>query len=146
MVDVVEMGIDKEVKRLLKEDTREQKIIARSAKYRASVKKGFKGQVIMPTDLMSPQEKRKRTIELNKRCKIYNMYDSMISLEEFEELDDIDKKRHLVGYRRRFYVDQIIEEWGISKSKLYYIQRKLKIIKCKSFVSKPRKVKSKENL
>ena len=144
MLGTTEKGIDIEIKLMLDEDIREQKIIARSAKYKASVRKGFKGRVITPTDLMSPQEKRKRTIELNKRCKTYNMYDSMISLEEFEKLNDDDKKRHLIGYRRRFYVDQIIEEWGISKSKLYYIQKKLEIVRCKSFVSKPRKVELKE--
>ncbi|MEN6349391.1 MAG: hypothetical protein ABFD08_08385 [Syntrophomonas sp.] len=65
----------------------------------------------------------------------------MISLDEFNNLPEDEKMNMLQNLKNEVGVKEIIEAWGISRSKLYSIQNKLGIT---SEIKKPRKPKDKK--
>ena len=136
-----------ELTKLFIEDSIEKKVIARGANNRASRKRGFRGAVLMPHDILSASEKRKRTMESKKIINSYNMYDTIIEYSEFKKLDERDKARHVKNYRLRFTAKEIALEWKISTTMFYNIQKKLNVLKDDNFMSeaKKRKLKKEDN-
>lgn len=65
----------------------------------------------------------------------------MISFEEFNSLSEEEQKSMLQNLKSEVSIKEIVEAWGISRSKLYYMQNKLGI---PNEPRKPRKPKEKK--
>jgi hypothetical protein len=77
-------------------------------------KRGYVGRMLFPSDIMSRKDKYNH----RKAGKVImtNMYDTIITYEKFKTLSDEEMKKHLIEYRNRFTMSEIISGMGIGKN------------------------------
>lgn len=109
-------------------DSAEKKMVARNAKHRASRKKGFKGKITFPSDFLKGKEKKLYTNLLNNgKAVTYNMYDTIISYQDFLLLDSENRKKHLEEYCSRFPTSTIASFWNVKRETLYNLRSRYAI-------------------
>lgn len=115
-----------DISKLFHDDVRDKKRAA-SGVYHRTGKRGYVGSVRLTSDLLSGKEKREyqRPGRVNK----YNMYDNIVSFEEFESLSLEDKKKYLSNYRERHSNKEIMKAWGINHNRFYRIVNELDLPK-----------------
>ena len=94
------------------DSVRDKKRTARSARARASRKKGHKGGVKFPYDYLSNKEKKK----LIGKVVIYNMYDKILTREEFNRLGWEGKLQQLDHWKQLHGYKVVGEAWGITST------------------------------
>ncbi len=99
------------IDQLFYEDVREKKRIGSGAFHKRGkgVRQGMRG-IKMPYDFMKTKERNK----LNGECVVSNMYDAIITREEFEQKDDETKKRLLTKWRELYSNKEIMQGMGIT--------------------------------
>lgn len=86
------MELYKEIERMFNDDVREKKRTG-SGVFSKTGKRGYVGTMRMPSDIMS--RKDKYNYRKNGKVESYNMYDSIMNLEQFKKLTGQEKKRAL---------------------------------------------------
>lgn len=89
------------------------------------VKHGISGALKTPYFYMSNREKRK----LNGEVKVYSMFTTIISLEEFQAKDKETQKNLLTKWRELYPNDDIVEGLGCGKKTFYDLITELEIPK-----------------
>lgn len=78
---------------------------------------------------------------------IMNMYDEMISYQEFVNLDLSDQAKHLLEYRKQHTCVEIAEFWSVKKGIVYDLNKRLKSFSNRkeldAIIKAPRQVKEK---
>lgn len=105
-----------EAERAFYEDVREKKKVA-SGVHSKTGKKGYVGKMLFPTDIMS----RKDKYNYRKAGKIVssNLYEKIISIAEFNELEEFEK-RNMLAYWRNVYTSKEIKTGMKVSSATYY--------------------------
>jgi hypothetical protein len=105
-----------EAERAFYEDVREKKKAA-SGVHSKTGKKGYVGKMLFPTDIMS----RKDKYNYRKAGKIVssNLYEKIISIAEFNELEEFEK-RNMLAYWRNVYTSKEIKTGMKVSSATYY--------------------------
>lgn len=108
-----------EIEKLFIKDVREKKSIAHNVVHRASRRKGFKGGVLTPYDLLSPKERKEYTKPSEVR--IYMEEPNIITLDEFRAMNQQKKKEYLTMLHNRGLTwRKLAQEWGVSLSAVKY--------------------------
>lgn len=126
-------------RKVFNEEVREKKVIASGVHHRTG-KRGYVGKMLFPSDLITGKEKRRY-----RKCgkvEVHNMYDNLISYEQFLNLNENEQKQHLTAYRERFSNKEIQQEWKIGSNTLYKLVHNLKLPKAPRT---DRKLKSKRS-
>jgi hypothetical protein len=112
------------IEKVFNEDIKEKRIVA-SGVYSKTGKRGYVGKMLFPSDLMNRKEK----YQYRKAGKVvvYNMYDTIMTYEEFKNLSEEEQKKALIEYRKRFTNKQITNTWGIGEYKIYEIMERLDV-------------------
>ena len=104
----------KEIERMLREDIREKKKTASGSFHMRGkgVKHGFSGALRTPSYYMSNKQKN----QLNGELKVSNMYETILSKEEFFKHSEEMQKIMLTKWRENYQNNEIMEHMGISGS------------------------------
>ncbi|MGY1423413.1 hypothetical protein [Bacillus cereus] len=105
-----------EVQRLLQAEIREKKRTASGIHHKTG-KRGHVGKMLFPTDMLKGKEKR--SYQKASKVEVSNMYEIMMSREEFVTLPIEQQKQMLQGYRMHFHTKDILKHWKISSNTLY---------------------------
>lgn len=95
-----------DIERLLREDSIEKRKAGRGESHRASRKKGFKGSVKFPVDLLRGKERRK-----------YMGEETTLRIVTFQEYKDSEKEQQIKMMRNlleKYSRKELAEIWGIS--------------------------------
>jgi hypothetical protein len=118
-----------DIEKVFNEDIKEKRIIA-SGVYSKTGKRGYVGKMLFPSDLMNRKEKYR--YRKAGKVVVYNMYDTIMSFEEFLKLSEEEQKKALIEYRKRFTNRQITNTWGIGEYKIYEIMQRLDVPRSRS--------------
>lgn len=115
-----------EAEKVFFEDLREKKKAA-SGVHSKTGKNGYTGTIRFPSDLMSRKEK----YNYRKAGKVMttNLFDEILTVEEFEALETYEKKNRLAYWRTQFQNKEILKQMGISNKKYYDIVQELELPK-----------------
>lgn len=105
-----------DVAKMMNQEIREKKRTA-SGVHSKTGKRGYVGKMMFPNDLMSAKEKRQ--YRKSSKVEVYNMYDTMMSYEEFNKLPKADQAKALQAYREKFTLKDIFAHWKIGSNTLY---------------------------
>jgi hypothetical protein len=131
-----------EAERLFYEDMREKKRTASGVHHKTG-KKGYVGKMLFPTDIMSRKDKYNH----RKAGKVMssNIYDEIITIDKFNELEDFEKRNRMAYWRSNYTNKEIKSAMGIANSPYYKIVSELGLPKAPrtQHEYKPRKAKTK---
>lgn len=115
-----------EAKLCFLEDVREKKKAALGVHSKTG-KNGYTGKILFPTDFMSRKEKYNH----RKAGKIMtsNIFDQILTVNEFENLETYEKKNRLAYWRNKFSNKEIMGAMGISNKRYYDIVGELELPK-----------------
>lgn len=124
-----------EAEKVFYEDVREKKRTA-SGVHGKTGKRGYVGTMRFPSDIMS----RKDKYQYRKAGKVMttNMYNEILTLKEFNNLETYEKKNRLQYWRTQFTNDEIRLKMGIGNNTLYKIIKELDLPKAPRTERKPR--------
>lgn len=129
-----------DIEKLFKQEIRDKKVVGYSASKRASRKKGFKGGVKFPYDLLTPSEKRKLTKGEKPVSAEKDYYKDIKNIPDFETITQLMEKEHarniLIITRELHQNKDLIRHWGIRNQDYY---------KLVSVFNLPKKVDIKNN-
>lgn len=105
-----------EAKQCFLEEVREKKKTASGVHHKTG-KRGYVGKMLFPTDIMSRKEKYNH----RKAGKVLtsNLYDEIIALTEFEQLDVFEQRNRLAYWRTQNSNKEIQKAMGVNNSKYY---------------------------
>lgn len=108
------------------EDVREKKKTA-SGVHGKTGKNGYVGKMRFPSDIMSRKDKMK----YKKASKVMttNIFDEILTLDEFEKLEDFEKRNRMQYWRTKYTNKEITTGMGIWNSKYYSIIKELDLPK-----------------
>lgn len=101
---------------MMNQEIREKKRTA-SGVHGKTGKRGYVGKMMFPNDLMSAKEKRQ--YRKSSKVVVSNMYETMMSYEEFLKLSKQDQYNALKAYRENFGVTTIYKTWKIGSNTFY---------------------------
>ncbi|MDF9638827.1 MULTISPECIES: hypothetical protein [Bacillus cereus group] len=105
-----------DVRKMMNQEIREKKRTA-SGVHGKTGKRGYVGKMMFPNDIMSAKEKRQ--YRKASKVKVTNMYETMISYEEFLKLSKQDQYNTLKAYRENFGVTTVYKTWKIGANTFY---------------------------
>ncbi|NRQ71987.1 hypothetical protein HQK17_28110 [Bacillus cereus] len=105
-----------DVRKMMNQEIREKKRTA-SGVHGKTGKRGYVGKMMFPNDLMSAKEKRQ--YRKSSKVEVYNMYETMMSYEEFLKLPTKDQYNALKAYREKFGVTTVYKTWKIGANTFY---------------------------
>lgn len=126
------------------EDLREKKKAA-SGVHGKTGKNGYTGTIRFPSDLMSRKEK----YNYRKAGKVMttNLFDTILTHEEFEKLETYEKKNRLAYWRTQFQNKEIMKQMGLTNGQYYDLVNQLELPKAprvnNEVPRKPRKAAAK---
>lgn len=105
-----------EAEKLFHEEVREKKRTASGVHHKTG-KRGYTGKILFPTDFMSRKEKYNH----RKAGKILstNLYDSILTIDEFEQLETHEQRNMLQYWRTTYSNAEIKSKMGIHNSRYY---------------------------
>jgi hypothetical protein len=108
--------------KLFFDEIREKKKTASGVHHKKG-KRGYVGKMLFPTDLMTRKEKYNH----RKGGKVLtsNMYDTILSVDEFKDLETYEQKNRMQYWRSNNKVKTIQQEMGVSPAKFYVILNEL---------------------
>lgn len=115
-----------EAERAFFEDVREKKKAA-SGVHGKTGKNGYTGTIRFPTDLMSRKEK----YNYRKAGKVMttNLFDTILTHEEFEKLETYERKNRLAYWRTQFQNKEIMKQMGLTNGQYYDLVNELDLPK-----------------
>jgi hypothetical protein len=115
-----------EAERAFFEDVREKKKAA-SGVHGKTGKNGYTGTIRFPTDLMSRKEK----YNYRKAGKVMttNLFDTILTHEEFEKLETYEKKNRLAYWRTQFQNKEIMKQMNLTNGQYYDLVNELDLPK-----------------
>lgn len=115
-----------EAERAFFEDVREKKKAA-SGVHGKTGKNGYTGTIRFPTDLMTRKEK----YNYRKAGKVMttNLFDTILTHEEFEKLETYEKKNRLAYWRTQFQNKEIMQQMGLTNGQYYDLVNQLELPK-----------------
>lgn len=116
----------KDIEKLFEKDVREKKQIARGVHGQAS-KRGYVGKVIYPSDLQDGRTKEGRKYKQSGKVEMWNMYEEIMSYDQFLNLSKEQQKEVFEKYQQIFPVKEICEKWGISSAQYYRHKSELNV-------------------
>jgi hypothetical protein len=128
-----------EAEKAFHEDVREKKRTASGVHHKTG-KNGYTGKILFASDLMSRKEKYNH----RKAGKVLttNLYDSIIPMDEFRQLEKEEQRNRMIHWRNKYQNKQIQEGMGIANSPYYKLVDELDLPKAKRVNTKaPRKAK-----
>lgn len=128
-----------EAEKLFLEDIREKKKAASGVHHKTG-KNGYTGTIRFPTDLMTRKEKYNH----RKAGKVMttNLFDEILTKEEFEKLETYEKKNRLAYWRTQFQNKEIMKKMGLTNAQYYTIVGELDLPKAPRVNNdKPRKTR-----
>lgn len=117
-----------EAERLFNDEVRDKKRTASGVHHKAG-KNGYVGKMRFPSDIMSRKEKRK--YKGNSKVSISNLYDEIITIEEFEKLETHEQRNMLAYWRNTYSNKTITDGMGIWNARYYRIVADLGLPKAK---------------
>lgn len=107
-----------EAERVFHEDVREKRKAA-SGVHSKTGKKGYVGKMLFPTDIMS----RKDKYNYRKAGKIVstNLYEEILTIDEFEKLEDFEKRNRMQYWRNQYQAKDVKKGMGIGAKRYYEI-------------------------
>jgi hypothetical protein len=117
------MGYFENIERIFNDDIRDKKRTGNGAFHMRGkgVKHGMNGALKTPYHYMKAKEKR----QLNGEVKVFNMYETILTKEEFF-LKDIETQKHMLARWREIYSNTIIKkEMGLHNAGFYNLVEKL---------------------
>jgi hypothetical protein len=120
------MIIRSEAEKLFYNDVREKKKAANGVHYKTGLK-GFVGKMRFPSDIMS--RKDKYNYRKAGRVMTTNMYDEILTIDEFDQLETHEKKNRMAYWRNERSNKEILKGMGISNKKYYDIVAELDLPK-----------------
>lgn len=129
-----------EAEKAFYEDVREKKKTA-SGVHGKTGKKGYVGKMLFPTDIMSRKDKYNH----RKAGKVVttNLYEKILTIDEFDELEDFEKRNRLQYWRNEYTTIEIKKGLGIGAARYYEIIEKLGLPKAPRGRQKARTAKVK---
>jgi hypothetical protein len=107
-----------EIEKAFYEDIREKKKAASGVHSRTG-KRGYVGKMLFATDFMSRKEKY--NYRKAGRVMTSNMYDEILELKDFEELEQHEQRNRFQYWRSKYNNEEIKNGLGIHNAKLYNI-------------------------
>jgi replicative superfamily II helicase len=105
-----------EAEKLFLNEIREKKRTASGVHHKTG-KNGYVGTMRFPSDIMSRKDKMK--YRRNGKVMTTNMYDEIITLEEFEKLEIFEKKNRLQYWRNTYTNKEIMAAMGVYSAQFY---------------------------
>lgn len=130
-----------EAERLFNDEVRDKKKTASGVHHKTG-KNGYVGKMRFPSDIMSRKEKMK--YKGNSRVSISNLYEEIITIEEFEKLETHEQRNRLAYWRNQYSNKEITEGMGIWNNKYYRIVADLGLPRGKRVDGAPRKATAKK--
>jgi hypothetical protein len=111
-----------EIEKLFHDEVRQKKKTASGVHHKTG-KNGYVGTMRFPSDIMSRKEKSK----YRKAGKIVttNIYDEILPIDQFENLETFEKKNRLAYWRNEHTLEDITKQMQVSKVKYYSIVHEL---------------------
>lgn len=129
-----------EAEKAFHSEVRDKKRTAASI-HKKKGKNGYVGTMRFPSDILSRKEKME--YRRSSKVTISNMYEQIMPIKDFEELETYEQKNRLQYWRNTYSNKEIFEGMGISPKRFYEFVEKLDLPKAKR-VSKPRKAAAKK--
>lgn len=107
-----------EAEQAFHEDVREKKKTASGVHHKTG-KRGYTGKIMFPTDFMSRKEKYNH--RKAGKCMTTNLFDSILTIDEFEQLEIHEQKNRMQYWRNNNQIKEIQFQMGISNKKFYDI-------------------------
>ncbi len=111
-----------EAAKLFQDEVREKKKAANGVHHKTG-KKGFVGKMLFPTDFMTRSEKMK--YRKGGKIVLSNMYDEILSIDEFKELETHEKRNRMQYWRTTYSNKEIIKAMGTSNNTYYALVQEL---------------------
>jgi hypothetical protein len=124
-----------EAEKAFYEDVREKKKAASGVHHKTG-KNGYVGTMRFPTDIMS--RKDKYNYRKAGKVMISNLYDEILTLDEFKKLELHEKKNRMAYWRTQFSNIEIREKMGIANSPFYKLISELDLPKAPRTEKAPR--------
>ena len=120
------MSYFSEAEKLFNEEVRDKKRTA-SGVHSKTGKRGYVGKMRFPSDIMSRKEKYNH----RKAGKVMTtqLYDEIIPVEEFEQLETYEQKNRMSYWRNVYTNKEILEAMGIANGRFYKIVKELDLPK-----------------
>jgi replicative superfamily II helicase len=115
-----------EAEKLFLNEIREKKRTASGVHHKTG-KNGYVGTMRFPSDIMSRKDKMK--YRRNGKVMTTNMYDEIITAEEFEKLETFEKKNRLQYWRNTYTNKEIMAAMGIYNAQFYKMVAELDLPK-----------------
>ena len=126
--------VPNEIERLFYDEVRQKKRTASGVHHKTG-KNGYTGTIRFPSDIMN----RKDKMRYRRAGKVLttNMFDKIISINEFEELETFEKRNRLMYWRNEKNNKDILKGLGISSKRYYEIVAELDLPKAPRGKTKP---------
>lgn len=128
-----------EAEQAFHEDVREKKRTASGVHHKTG-KRGYVGTMRFPTDIMS----RKDKYNYRKAGKVMttNLYDEIITIDEFERLEKDEQRNRMIHWRNQYTNKDITTGLGIWNARYYSLVAELELPKApRSYKKREAKVK-----
>jgi hypothetical protein len=114
------------IEKLFYEEVKEKKKTASGVHHKTG-KNGYVGNMRFPSDIMSRSEK----MRYRKAGKVVttNIFDEVLPIDEFEQLETYEKKNRLAYWRNEKSNKEILQGMGISNKRYYEIVAELQLPK-----------------
>jgi hypothetical protein len=129
-----------EAEQAFHEDIREKKKAASGVHHKTG-KRGYVGTMRFPTDIMS--RKDKYNYRKAGKVMISNIYEEILTVEEFEKLELHEQKNRLAYWRTQYSNKEITQKMGIWNNKYYQLVAELQLPKATRATNKEQKPKRK---
>jgi hypothetical protein len=130
-----------EAEKMFHDEVRQKKRTASGVHHKTG-KNGYVGTMRFPSDIMN----RKDKMRYRKAGKVVttNIFDTIITIDEFETLETYEQRNRLMYWRNEKTNKEILAGLGISSKKYYEIVAQLELPKAPRGKSKPRKATAKK--
>ncbi|MCR6108699.1 hypothetical protein HXA34_20595 [Salipaludibacillus agaradhaerens] len=102
--------------KMFNDDVRHKKRTA-SGIYSRKGSRGYVGTMHTPSDYLRGKEKK--LYQNTSKVVVTNMYDKIMSFEEFEKLSESERRQTLQEYRKRHTNKKIMSNWGLTTYEFY---------------------------
>ena len=118
------MMYQNEAAKLFQDEIREKKKAANGVHHKTG-KRGYVGKMLFPTDFMKRSEKMK--YRKGGKVVISNMYDEILPVDEFRELENHEKRNRMQYWRNTFTNAEIMRSMGIGSALFYEFVNELNL-------------------
>ena len=127
-----------ELEKMFHNEVREKKKTASGVHHKTG-KNGYVGKMRFPSDIMSRKDKMR--YRRSSKVMITNMYDEILTVEEFEKLETHEQRNRLAYWRNKYSNKEITETMGIWNARYYKLVAELGLPKARRIneTKKPRK-------